>query len=165
MAHLELNLVDAQTKHTSLCPTSARVSARSRLARVDELFRSPPWVHKTAPRTNAMSVVNGAIKDGICVGGVSDESVTSSNAHDGRPLYRCQTVQAPPAAIASCAHGSAASSRHRPQDCRPAAASSGGSMAADARQTNSLAAAAAPARLEVRADKERHSGLPGQSLP
>src|SRR6185369_1923772 len=31
MAHLELNLVDAQTKHTCLCPSSS-VSARSRLA-------------------------------------------------------------------------------------------------------------------------------------
>jgi hypothetical protein len=68
MTHLELKLVDVQAKHTCLCPTSRRVSASSRLARVDELFRSLP---------NAMSIVNDAIKDGICVGGISDESVTS----------------------------------------------------------------------------------------
>src|SRR6185437_10349173 len=69
--------------------------------------------------------------------------------HDGGPLCPCQTVQAPPAAIALPARTARPPhSRHRPQDRQPAAASSAVSMAADTRQTNPLAAAT-PARLEA----------------
>jgi len=65
------------------------------------------------------------------------------------PLCPCQTVQAPPAAIALPARTARPPhSRHRPQDRQPAAASSAVSMAADTRQTNPLAAAT-PARLEA----------------
>jgi hypothetical protein len=69
-----------------------------------------------------------------------------SNAHDGRPLCPCQTVQAPPAAIALAARlGRLIRDIGRKIVGQPQLQAT---MAADARQTNPLAAAA-PARLEA----------------
>jgi hypothetical protein len=73
MAHLELNLVGAQTKHTCLCPTSTRVSAKSRLARSSGLRRS-----KTSHGAIALYQAPEQFTDGIAEAPLVHEPGTTS---------------------------------------------------------------------------------------